>query len=74
MRSDTDYEISVYQCGGGHRQHGRIAAEKCRELQAQGHECAGLRPRRKRLRGHPHPPHRHDRDIKLHGLMTRHWT
>lgn len=51
---------------------GRIAAEKCRELQAQGHECVLAYGRAENgcegIRTHRIGT---DRDIKLHGLMTR---
>ena len=67
-----DYEISVYQCGGGHRQHRAHRGEKCRELQAQGHECVLAYGRAENgcegIRTHRIGT---DRDIKLHGLMTR---
>lgn len=48
---------------------GRIAAEKCRELQAQGHECVLAYGRAESgcegIRTHRIGT---DRDIKLHGL------
>lgn len=51
---------------------GRIAAEKCRELQAQGDECVLAYGRAENgcegIRTHRIGT---DRDIKLHGLMTR---